>query len=188
MRWIAGLLLASLAMPASAGDPSLGDVIAVATHDWNGDGGFDRAVVTGSGDEVDLWLYLSNGEPDGRDLIARAAGIGWRGLMWGTQPEIEVTGKGALLLTTMNEGIGRSRWHETLTILWRDGRFVVGGYTRSAYDTLEPDYEYACDVNLFTGKGVFNGKPIATEVRAVPVTDWRASDAQPYSTRICPEG
>lgn len=186
MRFLLGLVSAlGLAVPAMADEPSIspGDVLAVITHEWNEDGGFDRAVLAGRNDEVGLYLYLSTDEPDGRRLAVHAQAIAWQGAMWGTQPFLELTERGSLQLHSLTDSIGRNRWHEVLTIVFRNDRFVIGGYTHTARDTLDPSYEYACDVNLFNGNGFFNGEPFHTEVRAVAVNDW-----DPDVGQICLEG
>ncbi|MEO1492576.1 MAG: hypothetical protein AAFV19_10535 [Pseudomonadota bacterium] len=166
---------------------SPGEVLAVVTHEWTGDGGADRAVLVAHEDAVDLYIYVSGEGPDERVLAVEARAIGWRGAMWGTQPTLEVTERGALRLTSGNDAIGRGRWTETLTILYRGSEFVIGGYTYIGRDTLDPDDTYDCDVNLFTGKGTFNGDALSVDIGgAVPVAIW-GTDAAPPDSMICPQ-
>ncbi len=183
-----GLAGALVALPAAAEVlVPASDVLEVLTTEWNEDGGADRAVLVANEDTFDLYVFLSTDAPDERTLAVEALDLGWRGAMWGTQPSLELTDKRALKVHSGNEAIGRGRWHETLTILYRNGRFVVGGYTYVGRDTLDLDYEYNCDVNLFTGKGVFNGKPYSAGAKgAVPVEIW-ATEATPPIGRLCPE-
>jgi hypothetical protein len=163
------------------------DVLDVITAEWNEDGAADRAVLVANEDAFDLYIFLSTDAVDERALAVEALGLGWRGAMWGTQPALDLTDRQALKVHSGNEAIGRNRWQETLTILYRQGRFVVGGYTYVARDTLDLDYQYACDVNLFTGKGVFNGQAFTTDAAgAVPVEIWSTDEAPPLS-RLCPE-
>lgn len=55
-----------------------------------------------------------------------------------------------LLVHAEQTGIGRFAWTQTLTLAWRDGAFVVVGYTRSDHDRIEAA-SASCDVNLITG-------------------------------------
>jgi len=81
-------------------------------------------------------------------LIARA--IVFNGPMWGMAPDVEQAGSGSLLLRSGQIGIGNVPWSQTLTLAWRDGGFIVAGYTWSAYDRTTTDTA-ECDVNLVTG-------------------------------------
>ena len=114
-------------------------------------------------------------------LAGKAIGIGFAGRAWGTEPELSITERGAIRLVSKNEAIGRGRWTDTLTILYRDGQVVVGGYTYTARDTLDLEYRYDCDVNLFNGKGVFNDQPFRSTRRAMPIDAFERDG-------ICPEG
>ncbi len=151
-------------------------VLAVVTSDWNGDGSFDRALLLVSKkepDEVDLLIYLSSSDkPSDMRLAVRKANIAWRGAMWGTQPSLEVNERKSLIITSANEAIGRGRWTKKLTLVYRDKSFVVAGYTHHERDTLIPDSQSSCDVNLLTGGGIKNNKPFKTAARAVAVADW----------------
>jgi len=168
----AGLLPAHAA--ADEKQIALERISAVVTADWNDDGGFDRALlVESSEDTVDLLIYLSTGGNfTPMKLHTRASGIAWRGLMWGQQPELALSDKGSMLLHAMNEAIGRHRWTETRTIAFKDGAFIVAGYTYSYRDTIGEYRDIHCDVNLLTGSGVRNGKAFRAVQRATPVAKW----------------
>lgn len=173
----AALALGAAGAMAGGGDVAVspGQVSAVVTTDWNGDGGFDRAVLVERPEAADLYIYLSNGhEHDaGMSLAVARPGLLWRGAMWGMQPELGLNAAGSLLVHTMNEGIGRHRWRETLTIAYRDGQFLVAGFTFSSYDTLDPGLTRECDANFLSGKGVLDGNGFKVYTRAVPLADWR---------------
>jgi hypothetical protein len=159
-------------------------VWAVLNEDWNSDGEFDKAVLLITEDDpssVDLQLYLS-GE-DGLALATEATAIGWRGLFWGTQPALETTLNRSFQLITENESFGRNRWHQVLTIAYRDDTFLVAGYTYNARDTLDLDYSFSCDLNLLTGEGIKNGEPISVEPRRTPLADWSSI----YAVNAIPE-
>ncbi|MEM9059480.1 MAG: hypothetical protein AAGD13_03380 [Pseudomonadota bacterium] len=165
------------AQPATV-DPAT--VVAVAAGDLNDDAERDRAVLVSREGDLDLFVFLSADVPDARQLAGFGMGLGYSIGAWGTEPDLEITDRGAVRLTSRNDAIDRNRWTETLTILYRKGRVVVGGYTYLSRDTLDPDYRYACDVNLFNGKGFFNDAPIRTDIRAMPISEF-ARDG------ICPQ-
>jgi hypothetical protein len=182
MRHILGIVL-SLMMPLSAWSQQvdLANVVAIADGDLNDDGSRDRAALVSSDGDLDLYVFLSADAPGERVLAGKADAIGFAGRAWGTEPELSITERGAIRLVSKNEAIGRGRWRETLTILYRDGRVVVGGYTYTSRDTLDLDYRYDCDVNLFNGKGFFNDTAIRTDRRATPIETFERDG-------ICPEG
>ena len=109
-------------------------------------------------------LLASEVEPDTADLIVLtdwrttppsaplliARGIVFNGPMWGMAPSVEQAENGSLLLHSGQGGIGGAPWAQTLTLAWRDGGFIVAGYTWSAYIRASGDTA-ECDVNLITG-------------------------------------
>lgn len=121
--------------------------------DLTGDGLIDRAELyeTREGGDADMNIWVR--QPDGSlDLHTKAEAIVWVGGI-GQYPSLAVSKHGSLLLTSMNESIGRDRWHQTLTLAWRDNTFVLAGYTYEWYDTLNLSDAGKCDVNLLNGKG-----------------------------------
>ena len=154
-------------------------VIGTITHDWNDDGGMDRAIlfIVPQNDEASLVIYLSN--PDDNDMAQSVLvpGIAWVGGLWGQQPELSLNGAGSLIVTSMNEGCCRTRWNQKLTIAFRNGQFVVAGYTHTDRDTLELENYGTCDVNFLAGKGeVSRGGKAKTGFRAKfispPLVQW----------------
>lgn len=154
-------------------------VLAVAGADWNGDGSSDRALLLISEkdtDAADLLIYVSEGtKPDAMRLAVSKRNIVWRGVMAGTQPSLEISARGSLIIVSGNEAIGRGRWTQKLTLAYVNKVFVVAGYTHVSRDTLDLDAHTACDVNLLTGSGTRNNKPFRAAAKAVAVTEW--SDA-----------
>lgn len=150
------------------------NILAVVTADWNEDGSFDRAILLASEtetDQVDLLIYLSN-SPNSMALAVSKKGIAWQGAMWGTLPTLESTDKNGLAIISANDAIGRNRWQQKLTVVYRNKAFVVGGYTYEDRDTLDLDASSTCDVNFFTGKGLKNKKSFKTLAKAVNLNDW----------------
>jgi len=147
--------------------------------DLTGDGVPDRAILAldAERDDADLLIYVPNS--DGQfALRAEAKSVVWVGGI-GQQPELSVTPHGSLQVISMNESIGRNRWHQTLTIAWRNDMFVLAGYTYEWYDTLNVSENGKCDVNLLTGKGEIswgeefeNKSTFRTKSRGSPIDMW----------------
>jgi hypothetical protein len=163
-------LVAAIAYPAAQAHAEHFE----ATLDMDRDGTMDRAVLetdpdTGHGD---LSIYLGTGaaEPD----PARQPTILKRQLEGGGAVFLEGNDKGSLLLTYGCGGCSND-FETTLTIVYRGGEFLVGGYTYT-WDTRYG--AGTCDVNYLTGKGVMidgvDGKPVALDetFRPVRLADW----------------
>jgi hypothetical protein len=171
---IAGL--ACLTTSARAAEPDYSRILSTVTLSFEG-GDIDRAVLVENGDSgADLYLYRAL-EP-ARDLATPAKpalvkkNAAWSGAMWGTRPSLETNAKGSLLIKSENTGIGRNRWSQTLTIVYRNKEFVVAGLTREAYDTLDPKANHSCDLNFLSGKGKKDGKPVDVKQSAKKLADW----------------
>ena len=147
--------------------------------DFTGDGLIDRAELNENleGGEADLniWIRKSDGT---LDLRTNALSVVWVGGI-GQQPELAVTSRGSLQVISMNESIGRDRWHQTLTVAWRGNKFVLAGFTYEWYDTLNVADNGKCDVNLLSGKGTlsigeeFEKKyAFKTKSRSIPIDTW----------------
>jgi hypothetical protein len=175
MRRIASILAAlSCVAAARAETPDYSRVLASVTLSFES-GDMDRAVLVENGDAgADLYIYRalqpSRGAPATPALVKKNAA--WSGAMWGTQPSLETNAKAALLIKSANESIGRGRWSQTLTIIYRNKEFVVAGLTREARDTLDLKNHHSCDLNFLTGKGVRDGKAVALKAPAPKLADW----------------
>lgn len=137
-------LLALLAAPALAqGWEPVPEVSA----DLDGDGRPETyRIVPGGESRVDL--AVAEG---GRERVA--AGVAWTGAMAGNRPELSLSEAGSVVLTSMNEAVGRDRWRLALTIAFRDGDWRVAGVTYDWRDTLDPGAWGRCDMNLLAGRG-----------------------------------
>ncbi len=152
--------------------------LAALDSDLNGDGIPDRAeIVPPFGDEYDNTLRLFLAREGGElELVTEARGFVWGnvGMIVGQEPTLDVNAQGSLLVGSQNQAIGRNRWQQQVTIAYRDGKFRVAGYSYFAYDTLDPEPgPTECDLNLFTGKGVLNGKNLRFKKARTPVEDWQ---------------
>lgn len=143
------------------------------SSDLDGDGHAETFRITHDNNDgrADLVIENANG-------TIKAADIAWIGGI-GQRPELDVAPNGSVRVVSMNASIGRNRWYLTLTIAHRDGAYRVAGYTYSWYDTLNPDDNGLCDLNLLTGKGILdkgeNGpkRAVRTNVQPLPVTEWK---------------
>lgn len=174
MRALAAALLLLLVFPAAAQAP-LERVLSAATPPLSGEGHDVAVLVDNLDDGADLYLYV------GLDRSKIEAGVkptlvkknaAWSGSLAGTRPSLAESAKGSLLLKSGNEAIGRDRWSQTLTIVYRNGAFVVAGLTREERDTLEPKSGGNCDLNLLTGKGSRNGKKVEFKPETITLADW----------------
>lgn len=175
------LLSLALLLPVSgmAADQKidLARVVSAATGDWNSDGMMDRAfLVAGDNDEMDVALHIYLGELSSPlpKLEIIKPDLVWSGAMWGTTPSLTLGKSGSLEVHSQNEAIGRHRWNQTLTLAYRQGAFVVAGYTYNSYDTLDLNAGLSCDVNLLTGGGIKDKKSFKIPAKMTPLADWSA--------------
>lgn len=173
--FVAFLLMSS---PAGAGDFPAERIVAAAAGDWNGDGHADLAVIArpaaDSDEDNGLYIYLTDPDEARLKLVVSAPDSVWGNLvMFGQEPAVTALASGSIRLTSQNSSIGRDRWHQALTIAYRDGQFLVAGYNYSSYDTLDNDNSTNCDLNLLTGKGTANGKPVAAKAARITLEAWR---------------
>jgi hypothetical protein len=166
----------AFAAPVHAETQNFQDVLSAATLDFNNDAKQDRAVLVNNKDgDVDLYLYLSKEDPNSEPLLTLAEmkkSAAFSGLMWGQLPSLAVSGEGSLLIKSGNESIGRDRWEQTLTLVYRNNEFLIAGITYAARDTLDPKRASSCDINLLSGKGLRNGKPVDRKFTPIRLADW----------------
>lgn len=153
-------------------------VLSVVTTDWNEDGLADRAILlAGKEDNADFYLFEGNdySESAAKTLITARPALVWMGSMWGTKPELKLGPKNALQIISQNESIGRDRWNETLTVIRRNGVYVVAGYTYNSRDTLDPDAYSTCDINYLNGKALVNGKSVKHRLPLQTLQAWQGN-------------
>ena len=161
-----------------AGSAAAQQIGPAATSDLNRDGQVERFTLIDSGDGT---AHLRIENTGGAMILAQD--IAWLGGI-GQQPELSLADNGSLLLTSMNEAIGRDRWHLTLTIAHRRGSYLIAGFTFAWYDTIEVDKNGICDLNLLTGRGYVSHnsakrQPVSTSQPALPATEWKESISMP---------
>ncbi|MDQ7089701.1 MAG: hypothetical protein Q9M50_03540 [Methylococcales bacterium] len=164
------LILTSINTPAYAADES--NVLSVVTGDWNQDKKTDAAVLMKNDDLVEIYIFLGQQNNTLKQVLYKSDFI-WMGSMEGTVPYLESKGKkGSFIIMSGNDSIGRNRWSQALTIAYREKAFTLGGYTYNSRDTLAPDHSFACDLNLFTGKGLRNNKAFKINAQKIKLKDW----------------
>jgi len=169
-------LCAVSALPARAEPSGYERVISAVTLSFGDDGSTDRAVLVDNFDAgADLYIFRSieDAKPDSPmnpTLVKKAAA--WNGAMWGSRPSLDTNAKNSLIVKSQNDAIGRDRWSETLTIVYRGHEFLVAGLTYESHDNLDPRAGSSCDLNFLSGKGVRNGKPVEIKSGVVRLIDW----------------
>lgn len=149
--------------------------------DLDGDGEIEAYRLSDNG-QGSVDLTMAEG---GRERVA--PGVAWLGAMAGQAPELSLSPAGSVLLTSMNEAVGRDRWRLTLTIAHRDGDWRVAGITYDWRDTLDPGAWGVCDLNLLSGRGVVEtaaGLRTIAAPAAPPLWDWR-DEAPPVPLDAC---
>ncbi|WP_140882993.1 hypothetical protein [Mesorhizobium sp. B2-6-5] len=156
--------------------------------DIDQDGKMDRArVVQELGAPADLYIYLAATGEEKLDSSRRPDFVR-KGLTEDRVLDLETKGKGSLAITSCF-GCGASKsTEETMTIVYRRGQFLVGGYSRS-WDWNQQTSDGVkttlggCDINYLTGVGIVSkdledGKPIKGKFKPVPLRAW-SSDRRP---------
>jgi hypothetical protein len=128
------------AAPSRADPSGLDKVLSAVTIDFTAKGEMDRAVlVQGDDDKADLYLYLAKDDahPDaGLSLAEKKSNVVFSaGVVWGQVASLGVGNAGLLQIKSGNEGVGRNRWSQVLTVIHRDKQFLIAGITYSERDT-----------------------------------------------------
>jgi hypothetical protein len=170
------LVVLVFALPAFAQTPGLDRVLSAETFSFQSNGEMDRAVLVENDDAgADLYVFLNLDPAGSRGAVKPALvrkNAAWSGSLWGTRPSLAINDKGSLLIKSSNEAIGRNRWSQTLTLVYRDGEFVVAGFTREERDTLDVNASGSCDLNFLSGKGKRNGKAVQLKSPPMKFADW----------------
>lgn len=166
---------------------STDQVFSVATTDWNKDGVNDPVMIlnVNEGERFDGLFYLSD-EYGRLTLKHHIQDIVWgSSAMFGQEPSVTTAQNGSVILTSQNSAIGRNRWEQKLTIAYRNDKLVVAGFTYSYYDTLDPNAYGECDLNLLSGKGFKNEKPITFQPQTTSIISF--SQQSGGLTNLCHE-
>jgi hypothetical protein len=82
---------------------------------------------------------------------------------------------GSLLINSANDSVGRDRWSRTLTVAYRNNRYLIVGYTYSSIDTYTMKSEN-CDYNLLTKKGTNGKKAVSIKTGSIDLNKWVDSE------------
>ena len=163
--------------------PDESPLLSVAVGDWNGDKQIDSAVLIKSGDQADLYIYFhATDRTMGLKLYKK--NVAWAGTMAGTKPSLKTLEKGGLLyIYSENDAIGRDRWHQKLTVDYKNAHFIVTALDYDSEDTLKPNTTLHCEVNFVGGVANKNKKPFKLEAKKIFLSDW----GEKFIPTICKE-
>lgn len=192
MRMAAGMLFAALLSGAVHADEGMirpGDIIDAAIGDWNRDGLDDLAILAVTQPEenmeIGVHVFLRDGE---RGFLKPALSVPdkvWGSRFHGHEPSIRALENGSIAITTQNSSIGREHWTHTISLAYRNGRFLVAGLTFSSHDTRQEDEELICDLNLLTGRGIINDRPTTFRPLSLTLEEWSDEGGDDPGTAIC---
>lgn len=132
------------------------DIISAVGPSWHTAGSYKAVLVR---EDEAAALYIFRGPYDQTPLVyVPHAAI--TGDYWATVPWLEFDEGGTLLLHSENRGHGRNKWETTLSIVEKNGRFIVSAFNLSAYDSLDPDNYTDCTIDLIAQKISVNGREI----------------------------
>jgi hypothetical protein len=169
-RLIGLAVVACVAAPAMAAPL---DDIHEAVLDIDQDGRSDRAALVRSAATGGLDLYIFSGAGDAKLDLSRKPTFLKASLATNLVLAFEQRGKGSLVVTTGCGGCSND-WSITLTIVHRNGEYLVAGFTRE-WETRNG--AGTCDVNYLTGKGTMtrNGakaRPLSGKFAPIKLMDW----------------
>ena len=195
MHKAALMLLAVLLGGAARADETTirpGDIIDAAIGDWNRDGLDDLAILAVTqpeeNNEIGVYVYFRDEQADGSllTLMLSVPDKVWGGRFHGHEPSIKALENGSIAITTQNSSIGREHWKHTLSLAWRNDRFLVAGLTFSFHDTSQEEHvSLICDLNLLTGKGIVNGRPTTFVPLSLTLDEWVHEGGDDPGTAIC---
>lgn len=167
---LAVLMLAPFAFAQSADNRT---VIDAAVGDWNKDGLTDLALLDSEGqlgDAIGLQIFLRDKRLNTLERVEYVPDYSY-----GTTAEVgglAAMQNGSLIIQTAWAGIGRTRWSHSLTIAYRDQRFVVAGFSYGFYDSLDHDLFGDCDYNVLTGQYEVDGNRGRVQAQSISLEDW----------------
>lgn len=163
------------AEPEGAPGDGLDRVIDAAIGDWNKDGRPDLALLIAPPSPTtsvmaELRVYIRQA-PSG-SFLAPAQTLTHS--VWGYWPDASGRGRepslrvvgGALAIVERNTSTGRYRFQRQRTLAWREGALAIVGLSDVTHDTLSQT-RILCDLNLLTGRGYLNGKPVRIAARTI---------------------
>jgi hypothetical protein len=167
-------------------------IVDAAVGDWNRDGLSDFAILAATDEsEVMLGVYIYVRDPDGgllRSVLAlpnkvwgrtRESGIS------GQEPSVRALANGSIAITEQNQAIGRERWQAIRTLAFRQGKFVVAGFTFDYFDSMQEFEPLQCELNFLSGKGTVNGVAVDFEKSSLTLAEWKDDAGSNPGLSIC---
>jgi len=178
-------------------------IITALTGDFNGDGAQDLVVIaeTQPGEPHDMHFFLRDKAHNylrQADVVRGRIDGEWNGYDrpgYGesdTEPDLSLLPNGSIRIRIPALPLGSERMDQTLTIAYRDGRFVVAGFAYAYVDYLGNETHDGegknsrCEYDLLTGKGKSatldrQGRRVEKSVEVAPrmvaFADWNFSDS-----------
>jgi hypothetical protein len=178
-RFLPTLALLALTGTALAQAPGLPlpvkEVETSVTADFDGDRLADYAMLVRAKDKENgektsrFQIYLRLHNPNQarfRRIIDAEVGFGDK-----LHASLRLNPRGSIILRTSYQASGagdRETWTRVLTMQVRNGEALVIGYAYSSGDRITGKVESSCDINLLTGSGITDGKPVRVEVKPIP--------------------
>jgi len=163
----------------------LSRVISALSYNLQDGSGPARAVLTVDGEFDDPVLSIYTADANNiYHLAARMKAPVWPGNLFEV-PYLKLSEHGSLQVWSSNFGIGRNKWEHNATIVYRDGAFLMAGFTNTYFDTLEPANSGSCDVNFLGKKMEFSigesgqKKLVKIKTGAKPIGEWTQADLPP---------
>ncbi len=126
------------------------------TYDWNKDGHIDNLKVQANeSDEYakDLVIYMSRVN---MDMIEVDKAVNLSGFFnTNLINDVTVNSDNGNIKISATQDTTRDQFNRTLSITFRDGKFLIAGFTYSALDSTTGDSEQSCDLNFLTKKGTY---------------------------------
>ena len=132
------------------------NIISAVGPNWNGNANY-KAVLIREGEFGALYIFRG---PYDQQPLTYAPHAAITGEYWGAVPWLEFDESGALLLHSENRAHGRNKWESTLTIIERNDRFIVSAFSRSSYDSLNPDDYSDCTIDMLGQALTVNGQAV----------------------------
>lgn len=151
--------------------------------DWDQDDLAEFAMLAAPASDggVDATLFIYRSTMDGWSAVVVVDAIAWAGAFAGTTPFLRPGPADGFQIVSENMSVGRNRWRQAITVVHRDGAYIVAGYTYDAYDTLDPDAARSCDVNFLTGRAEVDGviRRAGSRDRPLRLSEWSAYSERP---------
>ncbi|WP_275785299.1 hypothetical protein [Pararhizobium gei] len=170
-------------------------IITALTGDFNGDGGQDLVMIveTEPTADMDMHFFLRDMEHDFLKPVDVARGKitgEWNGYdrpgyeASDTEPQLALLPGGEIKLFIPAPPVGSARTDQTLTLAYRENRFVVSGFSYEYRDFLDETVGSQCSYSVLEGTGrsarkndagSMVDKPVSVPAKTIPFREWEIS-------------